>query len=217
MPVDDPKVKPGDDLNWEAFLGDAPKRPFDVSRFFRWRMYEDYAGGPVTDLFPHSLTPVIHMLGVTFPSLVAATGGIFRYPEREVPDTFNMLIDYPQKMTVAVLGTQGNSFSGTGDRGAGGRSPLVRGWEGTLTFQGREIVFTPVDGKKKAQRFPIERGENLVDHWANLIECCKTKNPKTNSPMDLAYYVQTALIMGFLGLRQGKIAKFDAEKQQVIL
>jgi hypothetical protein len=94
---------------------------------------------------------------------------------------------------------------------------LVRGWEGTLTFAGREIVFTPVDNKKKVQRIPIERGENLVDHWANFIECCKTKNVQTNSPMDLAYHVQTALIMGFLGLRQSKMAKFDMEKQQVIL
>ena len=50
MPIDDPNARPGPDLNWEAFLGDSPKRPFDVSRFFRWRMYEDYAGGPVTDL-----------------------------------------------------------------------------------------------------------------------------------------------------------------------
>ncbi|HUW61687.1 MAG TPA: Gfo/Idh/MocA family oxidoreductase, partial [Candidatus Bathyarchaeia archaeon] len=54
MRIDDPNAVPGPDLNWEAFLGDSPKRPFDVSRFFRWRMYEDYAGGPSTDLFPHS-------------------------------------------------------------------------------------------------------------------------------------------------------------------
>ena len=51
MPIDDPNAKPGPDLDWEAFLGDSPKRDFDVSRYFRWRMYEDYAGGPSTDLF----------------------------------------------------------------------------------------------------------------------------------------------------------------------
>ncbi|MGC9326496.1 MAG: Gfo/Idh/MocA family protein, partial [Candidatus Hinthialibacter sp.] len=107
MKIDDPQAQPGPDLDWEAFLGDSPQKPYDVSRFFRWRMYEDYAGGPVTDLFPHSFTPVLHILGVTFPSKVVATGGKFRYQEREIPDTFNMLIDYPEKITVAVLGTQG--------------------------------------------------------------------------------------------------------------
>ncbi|MCA9417578.1 MAG: Gfo/Idh/MocA family oxidoreductase, partial [Candidatus Omnitrophica bacterium] len=143
MPIDDPNAKPGADLNWEAFLGDSPQRPFDVSRFFRWRMYEDYSGGPATDLFPHSLSPVVYIMGVTQPSVVVATGGKFRYDEREVPDTFNMLIDYPEKITVAVLGTQGNDYPGTGSRGAPGRIPIIRGWDGSLTVEGNDIVFIP--------------------------------------------------------------------------
>ncbi|MCG8528810.1 MAG: Gfo/Idh/MocA family oxidoreductase, partial [Opitutales bacterium] len=55
MPIPDANAKPGSDLNWEAFLGDAPQRDFSVDRFFRWRLFNDYAGGPVTDLYPHSL------------------------------------------------------------------------------------------------------------------------------------------------------------------
>jgi predicted dehydrogenase len=216
MPVDDKNAAPGADLDWNAFLGDAPKRDFDVSRFFRWRMYEDYAGGPVTDLFPHSFTPVAHILGVTFPSKVVATGGMFRYTEREVPDTFNMLVDYPEKITVAVLGTQGNNISAIGNRGAGGRIPEIRGWDGSLLIQGNEIVFIPADGcKKKGQRFPIERGEG--GHWQNFLDCCKARNPQTNSPADLAYHVQTAMIMGMLSLRCGKVATFDAGKEQIVL
>ena len=218
MPIDDANVKPGPDLDWEAFLGDAPKRPFDVSRFFRWRMYEDYAGGPCTDLFPHSLTPVVSMLGLGMPSMVVATGGKFRYQEREVPDTFNTLIDYPEKVTIAVLGTQGNNYSATGDRGAGGRIPVVRGWEGTLTVEGKEIVFTPAQGsKKEAQRFTIEHGEDMVRHFRNLLECHREGRQDTFSPMDLAYHVQTALQMGFLGLREGKVARFDPEKETILL
>jgi predicted dehydrogenase len=219
MPIDDPNAKPGADLNWEAFLGDAPKRPFDVSRFFRWRMYEDYAGGPVTDLFPHVLTPVVSMLGVKLPSLVVATGGMFRYTEREVPDTFNMLIDYPEKLTIAVLGTQGNNYQGTASvRGSAQRIPVLRGWEGTLTVQGKEIVFIPAEGsKKEAQRFPIEHDENLVNHWDNFLDCCRKREPQTWSPADLAYYVQTALIMGMLSFRHRKAIQFDAAQQKLIV
>ena len=218
MPVPDKNVKPGSDLNWEAFLGDAPKRPFDVSRFFRWRMYEDYSGGPVTDLFPHSFTPVVHMLGVGLPSIAVATGGKFRYPDREVPDTFNMLVDYPQKATVAVLGTQGNNHFGTGGRGAGGRSPIVRGWDGTLTFGGNQIAFTPAHGcKKKPRQFKIAHGENLVDHWRNLLAAVRSRNAATNSPIQLAYHVQTALNMAMLSLREGKTAKFDAAREQIVM
>jgi predicted dehydrogenase len=218
MPIDDKNAKPGPDLNWEAFLGDAPTLPFDVSRFFRWRMYEDYAGGPSTDLFPHCLTPVLHMLGVKMPAKVVSTGGKFRYQEREIPDTFNMLIDYPEKITVAVLGTQGNNHPGTSSRGAGQRIPIVRGWEGSLTIEKNEILFSPAQGsKKKSQRFAIEHGEDFVGFWRKFLECCRSRQQDTFSPMDLAYRVQTALQMGMLGLREQEVARFDATREKILL
>lgn len=218
MPIDDPNAKPGSDLDWEAFLGDAPKRPFDVSRFFRWRMYEDYAGGPSTDLFPHSLTPVVSILGVTMPSKVVATGGKFRYQEREVPDTFNMLMDYPEKITVAVLGTQANDYPATEARGSGQRVPVIRGWEGTLTIEKNQIIFIPAHGsKKKRQSFAVEHGEDFVGYWQKFLDCCRSRNQHTLSPMDLAYHVQTALQMGMLSLREGKTARFDTLQQKILL
>ena len=218
MPVDDENAKPGPDLNWQAFLGDAPKRPFDVNRFFRWRMYEDYAGGPSTDLFPHSLTPVVSIMGLSFPGKVVATGGKFRYQRREVPDTFNMLIDYPEKVTVAVLGTQGNDNQGTGFRGSGKRVPIIRGWEGSLTVEDKQIVFIPAkESGKKRQTFDIEHGEDFVEYWRKFLACCRSQQQNTLSPVNLAYHVQTALQMGMLGLRKGRVALFDAVEERIIL
>ena len=218
MSIDDPNAKPGPDLDWEAFLGDAPKRPFDISRFFRWRMYEDYAGGPSTDLFPHSLTPLLYMLGVKMPTKVVATGGMFRYTERDVPDTFNMLVDYPEGITVAVLGTQGNNYQATGKRGDGKRIPVIRGWEGSLTIQDKKIVFIPAKGsEKKPQQFDIEEGEDFVGFWKRLLTCCRSGVQNTYSPMDLAYHVQTALQMGMLSLKQNKVATFDTAREKIIL
>ena len=218
MRIDDPSARPGADLNWEGFLGDAPKRPYDVSRYFRWRMYEDYAGGPSTDLFPHSLTPVLFMLGVAMPSNVVATGGKLRYQEREIPDTYNMLIDYPERITVAVLGTQANDYPGTGARGSGQRIPVIRGWEGTLTIEKGEIVFIPAQGtEKKPRRFAIEHGEDFVEYWRKFLDCCRSRQQDTLSTMALAYRVQTALQMGMLGLQEGKVARFDQEKETIIL
>jgi len=96
--------------------------------------------------------------------------------------------------------------------------PVIRGWDGTLTIQGNEIVFTPADGSnKKAQQFPIEHGEDFTGYWRNFLTCCRAGKKETQSPMDLAYYVQTALQMGMLGLRQGKIARFDPDKEQIVL
>jgi len=218
MPIDDPDARPGPNLNWEAFLGDSPPRDFDVSRFFRWRMYEDYAGGPCTDLFPHSLTPVMHILGVTLPDVAVATGGMYRYTEREVPDTFNMLVDFPEQITVAVLGTQGNNHNGTGSRGAGHRIPVIRGWEGSLTVKDNAIEFIPASGSdKEAQTIPIEQNENTLHFFQEFIACCRNGDPNTRSTMDLAYHVQTALIMAYHSLRDSKVVRFDHETETLVL
>ena len=219
MPIDDPNARPGPELLWEDFLGDAPKRAFDVSRFFRWRMYEDYAGGPVTDLYPHVLTQVVDILGVTFPSQVVATGGIYRYPEREVPDTFNMFAEYPEKISIAVLGTQGSSYQGTGGRDDI-RIPIIRGWDGALTIQENDIVFIPDDSVRgsgrKEQRFPIEHGYNVLYLMRNLVDCARSGRRNLDSGPELALYTQTALLMGMAAWRGGKTAVYDRDKGQIL-
>jgi len=209
MPIDDPNAKPGPDLNWDAFLADAPRRPFDVSRFFRWRMYMDYAGGPCTDLYPHCLTPVIKALGVTFPKSVAAIGGKYRYDgEREVPDTFDMLIQYPEGITVIVLGTIANEW---------GIPTLIRGEDATMLFEGPGIIIQPQSGVKK-ERLEIkrERDGSDAEHMRNFIECIRTRQ-KPYSDIDLGYHVQTALIMGMLSFIHSKVAHFDAQTETIKL
>jgi len=43
-----------EDVEWSEFLGNAPKQPFDVSRFSGWYGYLDFTDGPVTNLGVHS-------------------------------------------------------------------------------------------------------------------------------------------------------------------
>jgi predicted dehydrogenase len=222
MPVDDPQAKPGKDLNWHAFLGDRPKREFSVDRFFRWRLFEDYAGGPVTDLYPHCLTQVIDILGVGFPESVVALGGIHRYSYelRDVPDTFNLIAQYPENVTITVMGTQANDFNTTEMRGSGQRCPVIRGWDGSLTIEkNKEIMFTPVRVKdaKQPQQVAIEHPEDNVEHWRNLIACCRERNKNTWSPMDLAFRTQTVLHMAMFAHKQKQTAMFDNRKKEIVL
>ena len=63
----DPDVRPGENLDWKAWLGPAPKRPFDPDRFMGWRRYWDYSSGIASDLFIHRVTRIIKSLGLTFP------------------------------------------------------------------------------------------------------------------------------------------------------
>ena len=209
MAILDADAKPGPDLDWEKFLGDAPKRPFDVSRFFRWRMYMDYAGGPPTDLYPHVFTPIAVALDCKFPSRVSASGGKLVYNhEREVPDTVNILMDYPEGYTVSFLGTQVNA------------RPLetcIRGSEATMVFEGPGLRLYSADGNAEPLReVARERPGDTYELWVNLLHCAKTRE-RPWSDVRTQYYVQTAINMGMLSLLEGKMAHFDAERERIVL
>ncbi len=215
MRIPDPDAKPGPDLDWEAFLGDAPKVPFTVDRFFSWRKYLDYAGGPCTDLFPHVFTPFVSVLGVKFPSLVVAAGGIFKYTtyDREVPDTFTMCLDYPEKLSVVVPGTLANAYVS---------EPAIRGDEGTITLQNPgewnagfdSLTVIPRQGQK--QVIPAGKMDPTPPHWQNFLQCVRTRE-KPVSDVEFGFHVTAALNMAMLAFLNKKVAQFDPVKQAIIL
>lgn len=83
-------------IDWDRFLGSAPKRPFEPIRLFRWRNYRDYGTGVAGDLFVHLLSGLHFATGVMGPNRVYATGGLrFWKDGRDVPDLMLAVMDYP--------------------------------------------------------------------------------------------------------------------------
>ncbi len=66
-------------VDWDMFLGPAPKRPFSLERFFRWRCYQDYSGGIATDLFVHLCTTIHFLMGAKMPARAVAMGELYRW------------------------------------------------------------------------------------------------------------------------------------------
>jgi predicted dehydrogenase len=208
-------------LDWKAFLGSAPKRPFEPARYFRWRKYWDYSGGIATDLFYHTLSPLLLATGAEYPIRVAASGGIYVQKDREVPDTFFMNVDYPAlTMQLAC-----SVASGVG-------APLViHGSEATLFVAqdsegfdntSMEIVpdrdykdaFVKKTGSEtlKIEVQPFVRGQH--PHMDNLLDCVRSRQ-EPNLSAELGFKAMAAIGMGVQAYREGKVLQFDRERQRV--
>jgi predicted dehydrogenase len=104
-------------VDWDRFLGNAPKRPFDPVRFFRWRNYNDYGTAVAGDLFVHLLTGIHHAVGATGPTRIAGMGGQRYWKDgRDVYDLIMGLLDYPEtdKHPAFTLALQCNFEDGGG-------------------------------------------------------------------------------------------------------
>jgi predicted dehydrogenase len=104
-------------VDWDRFLGSAPKRPFDPVRFFRWRNYSDYGTAVAGDLFVHLLTGIHHATGSNGPTRIAGMGGQRYWKDgRDVYDFIMGLMDYPEtdKHPAFTLALQCNFEDGGG-------------------------------------------------------------------------------------------------------
>ncbi len=92
-----PNLSP-ETVEWETWLGPAPKRPFSKERFTRWRCFRTYGEGIPGDLFIHSLTGFHYVMDITAPPKRAATaGGLFHWHDgRDVPDVMTTVYEYPK-------------------------------------------------------------------------------------------------------------------------
>lgn len=200
------------DLDWEAWLGPAPRRPWDPARYWDWRCYSDYSGGIATDLFVHRLTRILKACDLKFPEHVVGMGGIYLWNDgRDLPDNFEMLAEYgPVKdvtpgMTVRVLGTMGNEF---------GSDHCIRGHDGTLIFTptGWEIRSDKGEVVDKHQK---KGGEDQYLHHKNHHDAIRHNAP-LNCPPELGLYAVVAVRMANRSWFEKKMMKWDANRQAIV-
>ncbi len=207
----DPDAKPGVNLDWKAWLGPAPKREWDPERYFRWRRYWDYSGGIATDLFIHRVTRLIRAMNLTFPDYVAATGGKFEFTESvaEIPDTFNVLADYPGGPTVQLISSMANDTK---------VDHLIRGHKATLCFTDTGFTITPQkDYEKEMQPVTYEKkgAEDVTLHHRNLQEAIR-KNAPLNCDCMLGLYGVVVCEMAVESYRKRTYMKWNQAKAEAI-
>ncbi len=107
-----------DTVDFDTFLGQAPKVPFELVRFFRWRNYKDYGTGVAGDLFVHAFSTLHFILSSNGPNRALSTGGLRYWKDgRDVPDVSMTLYDYPETKSHAAFNAafRVNFIAGSGE------------------------------------------------------------------------------------------------------
>jgi predicted dehydrogenase len=147
-------------IDWDRFLGNTPKLPFDPVRFFRWRNYWAYGTAVAGDLFVHLLTGIHHVLGSIGPNRIAGMGGLRYWKDgRDVYDIIMGLLDYPQTDAHPsfTLALQTNFEDG------GGGDAFFRfvGSEGVINVSFTELTLTKL-GIQQPSANDVLKGYNSV-------------------------------------------------------
>ena len=208
-PVDE-DVKPGVNLDWKAWLGPAPNRPFDPQRFLYWRRYWDYSGGIATDLFVHRVTRIIKALDLVFPERVVAQGGKWEFSQSvaEIPDTFNMMCDYPGGPSVVVLSSMANDTP---------VPHVIRGHHATLEFTRAGFVIRPQGLFAEGRQEIIHKktgAEDITLHHRNLQNAIRS-GEALKCDVKLGYYGVVACRMAVESFRRQKYLEWDAKREKV--
>lgn len=149
-------------IDWKEWLVGAPERPFDATRFFRWRCFEDYGEGLAGDLFVHLLSGIYSIVGTNEPPIRAqTTGGLFRWRDgRDFPDVIETLYDFPQ-FRVLLRCNLNN---------AAGEVIRLQGTKGTLEINGQTLTYTPQDTTPKPETYstkgwPAQLRNEYLAQW----------------------------------------------------
>jgi predicted dehydrogenase len=134
-------------IDWNTFLGNAPKVPFDLKRFFRWRCYKDYGEGLGGDLFVHLLSGIQFVAGINQPAQRAqSSGDLFHFKDgREFPDLIETLYDYPNCRVTLRCNLMND----------GGEFIAFYGNKGTMIIKDGTLSYKPQDTRPRPEDYSI--------------------------------------------------------------
>jgi predicted dehydrogenase len=190
-------------VNYDMWLGPAPKRAFTKNRWhYNWHWFWDYGGGDLPNDGIHQLDEALWGMGLDsqYPKAIIASGGQLWYDDdHETPDTQTVILEYPGRQIIYEMRLwtpykleghdNGTVFYGTqGKLEVGRRGPIA-------TIEDEQLVVKPED-------YGIE-SETIVE---NFLKAVLHDDPSLlNSPIDIGAVSTSICHLGNIGVRCGGI------------
>jgi predicted dehydrogenase len=206
-------------LDWDAWLGPAPQRPFNANRFgvdpkafshFRW--FWDYAGGMMTDWGVHVLDIALMAFDNPMPEYVNAVGGKFYLTDnRETPDTLLVSYRFPQGF-VATYENRHTSSITQFDKGYG---TVFYGTEGTLHVDRGGYMIVPERGSSLLEAKVNRSNDMNYDHWQNFLDCMRTRQ-RPISDVEICHISTATCLLANVAYRSGMRVDWDSANSTVV-
>lgn len=192
-------------VDWQQWLGSAPKRELDPLRFFNWYYFWDYSGGLMIGQAAHMVDAIHWMQNSTYPAAVTTTATRPNLPGVEVPETTTMCIEYPENyMTVFTVGYKAMRYSGFLDQVA-----QYHGSKARFDVGREHYALYPEDPKALELKATLEKkmpgsfNSATRQHIRNFLECVQSRK-EPNATVQIAQYTNVVLCLAMDSLRQGR-------------
>ncbi|MCX6624248.1 MAG: Gfo/Idh/MocA family oxidoreductase [Acidobacteria bacterium] len=192
-------------LDWKGFLGNAPERTFDPYRFLRWRMFWDYGGGHLTDLYSHFCDVIHWYMASDTPASVSATGGIYFLDYPECPDTITAAYDY-KSFGVTYTGTLNGSLDG-GTIWLRGSRALMKVTRDGFAVYPEGVIPTEKTHYPEPAIEMRSQADGARAHVANWLDCIRSRK-EPNCPVEPAVAAARAAHLGNMAYRKGATVKW---------
>lgn len=177
------------DLDWKAWLGPAPSRPFELLRYARWRWFWDYGGGSITDLYSHWGDTIHWYFGLKNPSKVFAQGDRVELTEFECPDTLNASWLYPG-LQVTYASTIIASLEGGGFVLRGSKA-MMRITRSAVAIYPEGVIRQESAGYPDPILYEPSKRDGTIDHLENWLDCIRSRK-EPNAPVRAAVEIANA-------------------------
>ena len=216
-PVPDSAIPSG--VDYDRWLGPAPKRAFNAHRFHStWRMYRDYANGEIGDDGIHDLDMACWGLGVdTVPSQITARGSrmMLHGHASEYPDNMVVNYEYPDGR---LLIYENYPFTSYGIHGFDNGN-VFYGTEGYMIFSRRgafSVFLGPksTPGPTEGKELRGQRG--YAEHMANFLDAVRTRDTATRANPLTAHRSCALVHLGEIAYRTRGRLDFDTKTEQFV-
>lgn len=202
-----PDMTPGN-IDWEAFLGEAPRIPFDARRYLDWRLFWDTSGGNLCESMSQQVAFWYKVLGLGIPRSATAAGGLYLWKDgREVPDTIHVSLEHHEEMLFSWDSGFGNNQLGVAEE--------VLGTNGSIS-KGQQIRYTPqkVNRPGANEMIGTARTEPRA-HMQNFLDAIRNSQ-EPNCPFDVGFRVSIACRMAMESYLQQRTVLWDASREEIV-